>query len=85
VFHHRRRRLPGHRTAHPAPQQRGQERLSPQQEAENAVHRRARARVEHALSRLKNWKVLRDCRLKGNGVHLAMLGVARLYNMALSR
>lgn len=62
----------------------GQERLSLQQEAENAVHRRARARVEHALSRLKNWKVLRDCRLKGNGVHLAMLGIARLHNMALS-
>jgi hypothetical protein len=63
---------------------RGQDYLSPQQEAENAVHRRARARVEHALSRLKNWKVLRDCRLKGNGVHQAMLGVARLHNMALS-
>ncbi|WP_420037738.1 transposase family protein [Streptomyces sp. cg28] len=62
----------------------GEERLGPRQEAENAVHRRARARVEHALSRLKNWKVLRDCRLKGSGVHQAMLGVARLHNMALS-
>ncbi|WP_413754969.1 transposase [Streptomyces sp. MMBL 11-3] len=68
----------------PHRRQRGQDHLSPQQEAENAVHRRARARVEHALSRLKNWKVLRDCRLKGNGVHQAMLGVARLHNMALS-
>ncbi len=35
----------------------GQTHLSPQQEAENAVHRRARARVEHALSRLKNWTI----------------------------
>ncbi|MGW7276337.1 transposase [Streptomyces sp. NPDC054864] len=62
----------------------GQEHLSPRQEAENAVHRRARARVEHASSPLKNWKVLRDCRLKGSSVHQAMLGVARLHNMALS-
>ncbi len=64
---------------------RGQSHLSPQQEAENAVHRRARARVEHALSRLKNWKILRDCRLKGNGVHQAMLGIARLHNLAVTR
>ncbi|MEU7062908.1 transposase [Streptomyces sp. NPDC046161] len=42
--------------------QHGQTHLSPQQEAENAVHRRARARVEHALSRLKNWKILREDR-----------------------
>ncbi|QKZ17306.1 transposase [Streptomyces chartreusis] len=68
----------------PHRRRRGQTHLSPQQEAENAVHRRARARVEHALSRLKNWRVLRDCRLKGNGVHQAMLGIARLHNMALT-
>jgi len=37
-----------------------------------------------ALSRLKNWKILRDCRLKGDGVHQAMLGVARLHNLALT-
>ncbi|MFJ8086210.1 transposase [Streptomyces sp. NPDC096205] len=63
---------------------RGQTHLSTQQEAENAVHRKARARVEHALSRLKNWKILRDCRLKGDGVHQAMLGITRLHNMALT-
>lgn len=68
----------------PHRKRRGQMRLSPQQEAENTVHRRARARVEHALSRLKNWKILRDCRLKGNGVHQAMLGIARLHNLALT-
>ncbi|WSS92569.1 hypothetical protein OG478_12770 [Streptomyces phaeochromogenes] len=62
----------------------GQEHLSLVQEAENSVHRRTRARVEHALSRLKNWKVLRDCRLKGDGVHQAALGIARLHNMALT-
>ncbi|WP_030186450.1 IS5/IS1182 family transposase [Streptomyces capuensis] len=52
--------------------------------AENKVHRKARARVEHALSRLKNWKILRDCRLKGSGVHQAILGIARLHNTALT-
>jgi hypothetical protein len=40
--------------------------------------------VEHALSRLKNWNILRACRLKGNGVHQAMLGIARLHNVALT-
>ncbi|MEU9056655.1 IS5/IS1182 family transposase, partial [Streptomyces sp. NPDC048384] len=42
------------------------------------------ARVEHALSRLKNWKILRDCRLKGHGVHQAMLAIAQLHNLALT-
>lgn len=69
----------------PHRRRRGQTYLSPRQEAENTVHRRARARVEHALSRLKNWKILRDCRLKGNNVHQAMLGIARLHNLALTR
>ncbi|WP_042832406.1 transposase, partial [Streptomyces rimosus] len=68
----------------PHRRRRGQETLSPQQEAENKVHRKARARVEHALSRLKNWKILRDCRLKGSGVHQAILGIARLHNTALT-
>ncbi|MFE1030179.1 IS5/IS1182 family transposase, partial [Streptomyces sp. NPDC058818] len=27
---------------------------------------------------------LRDCRLKGDGVHQAMLGIARLHNLALT-
>ena len=45
---HRRRRPQRHRPAHPTPQTTGQTHLSPQQEAENAVHRRVRARVEHA-------------------------------------
>ncbi len=68
----------------PHRKRRGQSHLSPSQEAENAIHRRARARVEHALSRLKNWKILRDCRLKGDGVHQAILGIARLRNLALT-
>ncbi|MFE2186417.1 transposase [Streptomyces sp. NPDC059455] len=58
--------------------------LTPEQQADNAVHRRARARVEHAFSRMKTYKILRDCRLRGDGVHQAILGVARLHNLALA-
>lgn len=68
----------------PHRKRRGQIHLSPQQEAENAVHRRARTRVEHALPRWKNWKILRKGRLKGNGVHQAKLGITRLHNLALT-
>jgi hypothetical protein len=31
----------------------------------NASHRQVRARVEHAFARMKTWKILRDCRLRG--------------------
>jgi hypothetical protein len=48
----------------------------------NASHRKVRARVEHAFARMKTWKILRDCRLRGNGVHVAILGIARLHNLA---
>jgi hypothetical protein len=34
---------------------------------------------------MKNWKILRDCRLKGDGVHHAMLGIACMHNLALAR
>ncbi|CAM3346174.1 hypothetical protein STSO111631_15150 [Stackebrandtia soli] len=30
------------------------------------------------------WRILRDCRLKGDGVHHAMLGIARLHNLLLA-
>ncbi len=33
---------------------------------------------------MKGWKVLRDCRLKSDGVHHAMPGIARLHNLALN-
>ncbi|MFB8136330.1 transposase [Streptomyces mirabilis] len=52
--------------------------------AHNKSHKQVRARVEHAFARLKCWKILRDCRLRGNGVHHAMLGIARLHNLNLS-
>ncbi len=33
---------------------------------------------------MKTWKMLRGCRLKGDGVHHAMLGIARMHNLALA-
>ncbi|OIK02708.1 IS5 family transposase [Streptomyces sp. MUSC 14] len=62
----------------------GQADLPEWKEEHNASHRRVRARVEHAFARMKNWKILRDCRLKGDGVHHAMLGIARLHNLTLA-
>ncbi|WP_326607294.1 transposase [Streptomyces sp. NBC_01799] len=53
-------------------------------EAHNTSHRQVRARVEHVFARMKTWKLLRDCRLKGDGVHHAMNGIARLHNLALT-
>ncbi|SEQ84364.1 DDE superfamily endonuclease [Streptomyces radiopugnans] len=32
------------------------------EEADNAEHRRVRARVEHTFARMRNYKILRDCR-----------------------
>jgi hypothetical protein len=33
---------------------------------------------------VKAWTILRDCRLRGDGVHHAMHGIARLHNIALT-
>lgn len=38
-------------------------------EEHNRSHRKVRARVEHAFARMKSWMIVRDCRLKGDGVH----------------
>ncbi|MEU1428128.1 transposase [Nocardia sp. NPDC005746] len=51
-------------------------------QAHNKSHRRVRARIEHAFARMKTWKILRDCRLRGDGVGVAMAGVATLANLA---
>ncbi|WP_329042200.1 transposase [Streptomyces sp. NBC_00178] len=50
----------------------------------NRSHKQVRARVEHTFARMKTWTILRDCRLKGDGVHHAMLGIARLHNISLA-
>ncbi|MEU2552265.1 transposase [Streptomyces sp. NPDC013313] len=62
----------------------GQADLTAWNEEHNRSHRKVRARVEHAFARMKTWKILRDCRLKGDGVHHAMLGIARLHNLTLA-
>lgn len=43
-----------------------------------------RARVEHAFARMKHYKILRDCRQRGNGLHYAVQAVATLHNHALA-
>ncbi|QPP07527.1 transposase [Streptomyces bathyalis] len=60
------------------------EELTDWQRAHNTSHKQVRARVEHVFARMKCWKTLRDCRLKGDGVHHAMLGIARLHNLNLA-
>lgn len=60
----------------------GQSELPAWKQEHHASHRMVRARVEHAFARMKTWKILRDCRLKGDGVHHAMLGIAHLHNLA---
>ncbi|MGW1194168.1 transposase [Streptomyces sp. NPDC002559] len=60
----------------------GQGELPAWKEEHNTSLRKVRARVEHAFARMKTWKILRDCRLKGGGIHHAMLGIAHLHNFA---
>ncbi|MET8405945.1 transposase [Streptomyces sp900116325] len=62
----------------------GQAELPDWKEEHNRSHKQVRARVEHVFARMKTWKILRDCRLKGDGVHHAMLGIARMHNLALA-
>ncbi|MGW2864181.1 transposase [Streptomyces sp. NPDC001205] len=59
----------------PHRRERGQTELPAWKEEHNTSHRKVRARVEHAFARMKTWKILRNCRLKGDGVHHAMLGI----------
>lgn len=63
----------------------GQVELTPWREEHNKSHKQFRARVEHVFARMTTWKILRDSRLKGDGVHHAVLGVARLHNVALTQ
>ncbi|MDX3059461.1 transposase family protein [Streptomyces sp. NE06-03E] len=60
------------------------EELPDWKQAHNKSHKQVRARVEHAFARMKNWKTLRDCRLKGDGVHHTMLDIARMNNLNLA-
>ncbi|MFD4946646.1 transposase family protein [Streptomyces sp. NPDC058239] len=60
------------------------EELPDWKQAHNKSHNQFRTRVEHVFARMKTWKILRDWRLKGDGVHHAMLGIARLCNLNLA-
>jgi DDE superfamily endonuclease len=46
-------------------------------------HRRRRARVEHAIARLKNWRILRDHRRRGDRLADTVQAVAFLHNLHL--
>nr|WP_330237306.1 transposase [Streptomyces sp. NBC_00566] len=71
----------GRRTGHPHRRAPGEE-LAAWKQQHNVSHRRVRARVEHPFARMKTWKILRDCRMRGEGVHHAMLGLAHLHTLA---
>lgn len=58
--------------------------LLPGEESDNAAHRKVRARVEHVIGRMKNYKILRDCRQHGNSLHHAVQAVAHMHNLALA-
>ncbi|WP_345680805.1 transposase [Yinghuangia aomiensis] len=68
----------------PHRRERGQGELPDWKHEHNTSFRRVRVRVEHVFARMKTWKILRDCRLIGDGVHHAMLGIARLHNLTLA-
>ncbi|MET7922335.1 transposase [Streptomyces avermitilis] len=74
---------PGTGLVMPHRRRRGEE-LPDWKQAHNSSHKQVRARVEHVCARMKTWKILRDCRLKGAGVHHAMLGIARMHNLVLA-
>ncbi|KPI31747.1 hypothetical protein OV320_0155 [Actinobacteria bacterium OV320] len=75
---------PGTGLVIPHRRERGQTDLPAWKEEHNRSDKQVRARVEHVFARMKTWKILRDYRLKGDGVHHAMLGVARPHNLALT-
>ncbi|MEU6670044.1 transposase [Streptomyces sp. NPDC046727] len=75
---------PGTGLVMPHRRDRGQTELPAWKEDHNRTHKQVRARVEHVFARMKTWKILRDCRLNGDGVHHAMPGIARTHNLALA-
>ena len=46
-------------------------------------HRKRRARVEHALARLKDWRILRDHRRRGHSFAQTFAAVAFLHNLRI--
>lgn len=75
---------PGTGLVIPHRRQRGQAELPAWKVKHNKSHKQVRARVEHVFARMKTWKILRGCRLTGDGIHHAILGIARMHNLALA-
>ncbi|WP_344856835.1 transposase family protein [Amycolatopsis ultiminotia] len=50
----------------------------------NTTHRKIRARVEHVLARMKNFKILRDHRRAANTLADTVSGIAHLHNIILA-
>jgi DDE superfamily endonuclease/Helix-turn-helix of DDE superfamily endonuclease len=50
----------------------------------NAGHRKIRARVEHALARMKCWKILRDYRRAASTLNDTVSAIAHLHNILLA-
>lgn len=50
----------------------------------NTVHRKVRARVEHALGGMKNWKILRDHRRAGHTLAATASAIAFLHNLTIT-
>jgi DDE superfamily endonuclease/Helix-turn-helix of DDE superfamily endonuclease len=50
----------------------------------NGGHRKIRARVEHALARLKTYNILRDYRRAAHTLATTASGIATLHNLALA-
>jgi DDE superfamily endonuclease/Helix-turn-helix of DDE superfamily endonuclease len=50
----------------------------------NTVHKKIRARVEHAFAHMKFWNILRNCRRKRDGVHHATRGIALMRNLTMT-
>ncbi len=46
-------------------------------------HRRRRARVEHAIARLEDWRILRDHRRRARHLADTLQAVARLHNLRI--
>ncbi|MEU6164867.1 transposase [Streptomyces tanashiensis] len=56
----------------------------PGEAEDNPEHRRVRARVEHTFARMKHYKILRDCRQRGSGLHHAVQAVAHMHDHAMA-
>ncbi|SDJ04515.1 Helix-turn-helix of DDE superfamily endonuclease [Actinokineospora alba] len=58
--------------------------LTDWQEALNTTHRKVRARVEHTLGRMKNWKILRDYRRAAHTLRDTASAIANLHNITIT-